>query len=221
MNNIGIYAFSFENPARREQLLKKANNVDISINIVPSVYNTDKRIALAPLENKRNWCIFFNHLDMIKTFIHDPTKKFGIFCEDDIYLRKTFKQDCALIKKEFERLELDVLLLGYLLPFSPVNFSTVTNSFSYHTYGDDLWGAHCYMLSKKYAKYLVEKYTPEFASTMKTPFCSDWVITKQGKRALVWPPLAVEIGTVTTDHIGQINFHRDCATFLYDPQYYI
>jgi len=223
MEDIGVYAFSFENPERKKRLLERAKTIGITINMVPCVYETDKRVQmiLKITKDSRLATISFNHMDMIIRFLRDQKKKYGIFCEDDIYLRKSFIKDIAIIKEEFERLKLDVLLLGYLLPYCPNNIPIIDDSYSYHSYEDDLWGAHCYMLSKIQAKKIVEKYNVYNILKMKTPFSPDWIFTKNGKRAFVWPPLAIEEGDVKTTHQGHIEFHKRCAQFLYNPQYYI
>ena len=45
------------------------------------------------------------------------------------------------------------------------------------------------------------------------PFAADWTITKNGKRAFIYPPLAVEEGEINSPHEGQINFHRSYLKF--------
>ena len=99
----------------------------------------------------------------------------------------------------------------------------VTTVRKYYTYTDDMWGAHMYVLSREYARYLLEKYTLEWAQANPTiPFCSDWTITKDASsRVLLYPPLGVEEGSVGCDDWSQIQFHRQSHLFMYDPRFYV
>ena len=60
-----------------------------------------------------------------------------------------------------------------------------------------------YVLSKESAKILLDKYglgsgyrEKSLADRTMRPFASDWTITKHGKRALIYPMLAVENGRI-------------------------
>ena len=75
----------------------------------------DRRIRGRPLDTntKRAWSIMYGHLDMLRLFLNEGTK-FGIFCEDDILIRRDFGQHLPQIVEHFKELKLDVLLLGNL-----------------------------------------------------------------------------------------------------------
>jgi hypothetical protein len=131
-------------------------------------------------------------------------------------------------------MNLDVLLLGYLVPFkiqsNYVGFELKSNDtnlkYTYHNYPNDLWGSQMFMFSKKHAKYLLDKFTIEYAieqlndNTIQ-PFSSDWTITKEGNRALIYPMLAVETSDRPSGHYGQDIFHENCKNANYDPNIYI
>jgi hypothetical protein len=228
-NDVPIYCFSFGNPDRKQRLEERFTTLGLNCNFIkPTEANELKESNKYVIHTgfERAYAVMEDHLRMIKYF-YETGKPFGIMCEDDIYLRKSFKTDLPYIINEMKRLELDILLLGYLLPDKPycVNgyYPFVDGSYSYHRYDNDLWGAEMYLITHAHAKYLLDKYTPQWASDNhgKHPFCSDWTITKDGNRAMIYPMLAVEEGHVNTDHTGQIDFHRRCSQFQYNPNYYI
>src|SRR4029079_3476175 len=114
-----------------------------------------------------------------------------------------------------------VLLIGYLLNCSPEQYGCTKINHRYYDYPDNLWGSHAFILTKPQALYFIQKYTVDYVVNHQDEvFCSDWVYTKQGRKALLYPPLIIEEGDVLTDHLGQIMFHRDCKNFLYIPDIY-
>jgi hypothetical protein len=54
-----------------------------------------------------------------------------------------------------------------------------------------------------------------------TPYSADWIITKNGNRAIIHPLIAVEEGDTKTDHSGQNDFHRSCFLCNYNPDIHI
>jgi hypothetical protein len=170
------------------------------------------------------------HLRMIRTFYETSKKEFGVFLEDDIYLRKNFKTYIDTFCQHMIEKDLDILLIGYLMTFSPRNsyhFPTILQSehYTFHSYPDDTWGTQGYILSKAHAAYILEKVNELYIERIPIyhlpDYNPDWIITKRGKRALVYPMLAVEEGVVRHDHPGQVAFHRQSKEFNYDPEKYI
>ena len=80
-----------------------------------------------------------------------------------------------------------------------------------------------YLISRSYAKFLLNKYTLEFAvsNLNDPPYNPDWIITKNGNRAIIHPLIAVEEGDTKTDHSGQNDFHRSCFLCNYNPDIHI
>jgi len=131
--------------------------------------------------------------------------------------------------QDFFTNDLDVLLLGYLLNWKlegpnhhfPLLFFRQQPQYQYHFYGfpNDLWGSQMYMVSYKHAVHLVETYTLLMASQYHDiPYSPDWILTKMGKRALLYPPLVIENGETPTDHVGQRDFHKACYNALYNEE---
>jgi len=230
MNTVGFYAFSFNNPSRKANLEERFIKEGLHIEFVPNVEQDDVRLKDAPPENKRNWSIMWNHLDMLKAFLQS-NNTYGVFCEDDLLLRKGLKSFLPELITAFERRNLEILLLGYLTTNKPAGltvhheFSSSSTNLLYLNYDDNVWGAHMYMLNRTTAAKFLELYTVEYTQTTllltDVPFFSpDWTLTKMGSRALVYPMMGIEEGSVTTQDIGQINFHKACFDTHYSPDFY-
>lgn len=145
-----------------------------------------------------------DHLQMIFDFYHTTTKAYGIFCEADICIHKDLRVILTKILSDFSVLKLDILLLGYHVHF-PITESMVTRGFplkramtarstyTYHDYPDDLAGTQMYVLSRKHAKYLLDKYytgyiDKTFVDNTGRPFSSTgFIITREGNKALISP----------------------------------
>jgi hypothetical protein len=134
-------------------------------------------------------------------------------------------------------MDLDVLLLGYLLQFRLDihahyhNFSIKCKSetMPYHYYSFDtnnVWGTQMYMISRNNAKKLLDKYSCSYAdktihNNSMTPFAADWTLTKDGTRAMISPLLAVEDNQVQYDHYGQQQFHQKCFEEHFNPGLFV
>ena len=231
-NNYDIYCLSFKNPIRKAQMESRFKQLEINCSFYDGVGMDDPRI----LNNNSDggWSIMLGALDIIKNFYDNSEKEFGIFCEDDVYIHKDFKLMLPKIIEDFKLMNLDVLLLGYLIQFkiesNYIGFEFKSNSndlnYKYHNYPNDLWGGQMFMFSKKHAKYLLDKYTIEYAinslnNNTSTPFSGDWTLTKKGNRALIYPMLAVETADKKYGHYGQDTFHENCKNCNYNPKIYI
>lgn len=190
-------------------------------------------------KREENGCMY-GHLRMLREFYETSTKEFGVFLEDDVYLRKGFMDSIQTLCQTMIEKDLDLLLIGYLLPYSPRDshgsFPTLSKTekkekkeqqdyFSFHSFPEDTWGSQGYIVSRAQAAYLLEKLTDiykERTEAYSLPcYAVDWTITKFGKRALTYPMLAVEEGTIESSHAGQQAFHRSVTQYHYDPAKYI
>ena len=227
---VNFYTFSYKNPIREERMRKQFENEGILLEFVKPVEADDPRLEHAPSNNKRNWAIMFNHMDMMAAFVASDAT-YGIFCEDDVCIRKTLKQYIPEVVNGFNRFKFDVLLLSYLTTYAPVTFHKHENHFEYDipimfmTYYPDIWGAHMYMLSKESAQRFLDMFNVDYAirtltDTSLSYFSPDWTFTKHGRRGLIYPMLGVEKGEVATDHHGQAQFHKQCYDFHFNPEKY-
>ena len=219
MYSYEIYCFSYNNEERKKRMENRFSTIGKTINWVGPVEIDDSRVIISTQE-KRATAVMYNHLDMLRTFIESDAE-FGVFCEDDIYIRKDFDKCIQIAFDAYKRLELTLLLVGYLLNYEPVEFKNLyptyhqelEPTFSFLSYYEELWGAQMYVLDKNGAKTILERFHDH---TTHNPFSSDWTITKFGKNAIMYPMLAIEEGEVNTTNSGQIHFHKQCASINYD-----
>jgi len=205
---------------------------------VKPVYTSDPRISKYDINDaeRRNWSIFFQHADSWKQFYEETSADYCIVCEDDVYISNRFKEQMPEVIRQFETQSLDILLLSYLWPYANLNdiyFPLLTSknmdewhtsSFQLRKYPDDLWGAHMYMISRKHAGNMLQKYTDEYAISCvgtQKPFCTDWQFTKWANRAILCPMIGVEEGEVKTDHVGQSDFHKECTRVHYSAKKFV
>jgi len=218
-----IYCLSYKNEKRKQNTQNRFNQLDLTVIFYDGV-DQDKDPRIRSDDYKQCVSCMYGHLDMIQMFLSDSDKPFGIFCEDDIYLHKGSAKRLDEITAEFANLDLDVLLLGYLITYSPNpddnHYLSVTENHRFYEYGEETWGTQMYMISRKYAKQLLDTYSTANRPTEK-PFASDWTITKDGKRAFLYPMLAVEDGETHYDHYGQGQFHQNVFHHNYNSIEYI
>jgi hypothetical protein len=218
-----VYSFSFNNPKRKAEMEERFGKVGLSIHWVDPVLSTDPRIPVSE-PNPRTHTIMLNHLDMIRAFLNSDAE-YGIFCEDDIHIRRTFQQDIQVAIDAYNRLKLSVLLLGYLTNYRVADthihgyHSLLETPFVFTSVGSDLWGSQMYMMNKTQAQKCLDLFVDP--TLVKTAYSPDWTITKMPAAACIYPMLAVESGIVATDHWGQIQFHKSCfETNFNDRDYF-
>lgn len=225
-----IYVINFKDDHRRSKMIQRFDSVGLSLRFVPPVYTTDVRLQsiVDPAIDKRVWSIMLQHLDSIRDFVENTDAAHCIVCEDDITISKRFAEYLPEVLAHFDACQLDVLLLGYLMPYR-IEKNAHTDEkilfqwggFSFFPYGEDLWGSQMYLLSRKHAQYLLDTYTVDYAlAHLEEPFSPDWVLTKRGRRSLLYPMLAVEEGVTKTDDDGQNAFHQQCFETHFDSALY-
>jgi len=226
MDKVGFYSFSYNNPARKRKLEEQFKSENLPVEFIDPVENDDNRVKDAPQAQKRTWAIMFSHLDMLKKFIQS-NNNYAVFLEDDLLLRRNLRTYLPELIAAFNRRHLDILLLSYLTTQKPAFFKAEPNFFSSETnllyleYDDNIWCAHMYLLDRRTATRFLEIYTTDYAKTTliipeMPAFSPDWTLTKIGRRALVYPMMGVEEGTVNTKDQAQVDFHRNCKNIHYD-----
>jgi GR25 family glycosyltransferase involved in LPS biosynthesis len=172
-----------------------------------------------------NASCMYGHLDMINQFYYNTSKPYGIFCEDDILIHKNFKEYLFKVIPFFNELKLDVLLIGCLIP-CPIYINSLeffeiptknTNSeefpFKFYSYCDELWGTQMYMLSREYAKNILDKYYDGYKDGLS--FSADYTITKDGNRGMLYPLLVIEDGKKIYDNSSQKEYHYNSFSINY------
>lgn len=237
--NIPLYVVHYNDTQRRKRLCFRFGYFGISPIFIPVVNSSDNRLNEAPRHLKRDWSIMLQHLDCLQHFLNNSQMDYCIVCEDDIFISKDIVKSICDITTQFSHMSLDVLLLGYLLPYK-IDMSTELHrhyfteigkcgSSTFHRYPDDLWGSQMYMVSRKYAQHLITKMTIDYAvqcqcqHQVEFNYSSDWIITKPDgiKRALINPMIAVEEGINNSEDPYQIKFHQDCyqCNFNFDEYF--
>jgi len=230
MEQVNFYTFSYKNVERAARMTSQFSEENLNLEFVKPVEISDERISLAPENHRRTWAIMFNHLDMLTQFLATDAA-YGVFCEDDILIRKGIQSLLPEITAVYKRLNLEILLLGYLMPYKPLTVQyhngtePVSVSYNYISYGDDIWGSQMYMFDRRTAEKFLKLYSLDYAvrslsDTNLAPFSPDWILTKLGRRAAIYPMLAIEEGSVVTSHDGQRSFHSKCHTVHYDANVY-
>lgn len=219
-----VYTVAYNSPERAAQMTERFAKVGLPLNAHPGVQMDDPRLAFGgeDLSAKRLASVFYGHLDNIAKF-YDTGKPFGLFCEDDVHIHKDLGKELPIIMGEFNAMKLDILLLGYMTTKTiewwqqgyPLVYDGAHAPYRYHRYPQDQWGIHLFMISRSYAKTLLEVYGPDYAANAyKDPSLTccnpDWTLSKHTQnRALRYPMLAVEDGKGNYDHHGQGEFHRE------------
>ena len=224
--NYDIYVLSYNNHEREQNMIRRLKQVGTTANICTFLEN-DKRCQEAAdngYQRLHQLKCFFNHLAMMEEFVNNSSKEYGIFLENDIYLRKTLTKDLIIVTDNMKKLDLDVLLIGYLINDKPESFGckhyhTDEDNNKYYRYGSDLWGTQGFILTKAQAKHYINKYTVKYILSSDEVISADWIYTKQGNKSLLYPPLVVEEGSVNCTDQPQIRFHASCNSFLYNTSY--
>ncbi len=218
------YVVSYNSPQRAQEMTERFERIGLRLNVHTGVQMDDPRLAFGgdDLAAKRLASVFYGHLDNIAAF-YATGKPYGLFCEDDVHIHKNLGRELPIILGEFNAMCLDILLLGYMTTHPiewwhagyPLVYDGTTAPYRYHRYPDNQWGIHLFMLSRKYAKELLDTYDATYAARAyrnpTTMVCCnpDWTLSKKTtQRALRYPMLAVEDGKGQYEHAGQGEFHR-------------
>ena len=222
INNFEFYCLSF-NDKNKKNMLEKFNKLGIECKFYSGVKHNDKRIKYhINSYNKCQMSITYGHLDIINDYYNNSNKPYIIICEDDIMIHKNIKQILGKITIDFNIMELDILLLGYLLPYKFDNKNThyslkqsvySRSLYNYYTYPEYHSGTQMYMITKKYAKFIIDKYNNDFYLLFDKRHLMDKLFIKEGNRALVYPMIAIE------DKNQKDKYHKLCHKIHYNEWY--
>ena len=226
---VKFYCINYKDEKRREKMQKRWDLLGLDLIFVDPVETTDKRFDIVREKRElRDWAIMLQHLDSLRDFINNESGgEYVIVCEDDIMVSKHLPNDLPEIIETYERLNLDVLLMGYLIPYKITDdnhfypLKERNYKYSYHGYPGDIWGSQMYMVSRKHAEILLQKYTVENASSSKEPFSPDWTLTKMGNRAVIYPMVALEEGDTKCTWDSEIDYHQRCFKTHYVEREFI
>jgi GR25 family glycosyltransferase involved in LPS biosynthesis len=231
IDSIPIYVINYLDDNRRLKMLERFEKINLKPTFTPPVFKEDPRLEFmnsCSNQDPRTNSIMLQHLDSIRHFYENTQSNYCIICEDDILLHKDLKKLLPSIIKDFDTLNLDVMLLGYLIFYGiytpdhihheQIAINSDNTDFTYKKYPDDIWGAQMYLISRKNAQQLLDKYdTQKF---QELPYNPDWTLTKHGNRAMLYPLLALEEGDVKCSHEGQYDFHKRCFIMNYNGNFF-
>jgi GR25 family glycosyltransferase involved in LPS biosynthesis len=218
MQGVPIFCLTYKNPVRKNKMIHRFKLVNLDVNfvegidpydqsIVPPAEIIEKAKTLDRWKPHSGYGCMYGHFIAIKQFL-DTGNEIGIICEDDVMLRKDFAEELPIIIANFERQNLDVLMLGYLnttdAPARVVHNKPLKSAaFSYHNYDTDvnIWGTQMYMIRRSHAEFLYHNYGPQTDYKIRSlvdvsleHWIADCLITKIGNRAMISPMMAIEEG---------------------------
>ena len=213
-SKVSFYCVNYKDDERRERMKNRFKNLEYKLTFVPPVEQNDIRLQnIDVLLDKRVYSIMLQHMDSIRDFVEKTEDDYCIVCEDDILIVKNFREQISELISVYNTLKIDTMLLGYLITFIPENLhfqiQHETKNRKYCKFPNDLWGSQMYLISRRHANTLLEKYKIDFAiANKKIPFSPDWTITKDGNNVIAYPMLAVEEGDTKYIDQCEIEFHK-------------
>ena len=238
MKKVNYYVLTQIHSEKYKKMKTRFQHENIDASYCSVVEFTDTRLSDVEDKHKRPWSCMLGHLDMFANFLNSNAD-YGIFCEDDVHIRRGISEIIPETIAKYERRNLEILMLGYLFPFKPVELTfyhepefyhqkleLIDENLIYFNYIERLWGSQMYMLNRKTAERFLNIYTIEYAKQSLSnpnmaPFAVDWTITKNGRRAAVYPMLAVEEKPVDSSDYGQYTYHTKCNLIHFDDSKYI
>ena len=225
--NYEFYCLSYNNHYKQKKMKKRFLKLGLPCKFYHGLNQSDYRLKHAGTKyNTRQWSITYSHLDIIHDFYYLSNKRYAVICEDDICIDRNIKKNMSRIINDFVTLDLDILLLGCLLPYkldgNNTNYRVKTNKttqnlemsgFNYYNYPEYLAGTHMYMISRSYAKHILDNYYTDYAGIQDKAFISDKILIKNGNRALLYPILAIE------DEEQTDKYHQFCHKINYNESF--
>jgi hypothetical protein len=201
----------------------------------PSIRPPDWMIESARQLNGWNsyaWSTAHGHMSALQEFVNDG-QELGVIIEDDVQIRRDLPREMPCIISNFRKMDLDVLLMGYLIHHPPSSASWIWPNngvqFTYHEYPNYLYGAQMYMINRRYAIDLLHQCGPRSGYAFRTlvdrnipQYVSDWLITKDTtRRALISPMIGVEEGKTQSAENKYSAYHQQCHDVNYDSSVHI
>ncbi len=200
LKNCKMYCLSFHT-TKRADMIDRFYKFGIDCKFYSGVSENDKRILPSLTKyNKRHLSIAYSHLDIIYDFYYNSQDKFAIICEDDIIIHERFREIMEKAINDCVLLNLDILLLGYLMPYKMHNENNLElkypmpkkTSFKYYCVPEYMSGTQMYMISRNYARYLIKIYYNNYTEMLNKYFMIDKILTSYSNCALIYPLIAIE-----------------------------
>ena len=173
------------------------------------------------IQNNKSLSIMYSHIEIINYFYNNSNTKYAIICEDDIIIHKDIKTLLRKVLIDFNILGLDILLLSYMIPYKITIEDTLPNYplkrempsdsyYKYHDYPINLSGTQMYMITKEYAKHILDKLHDSVENLYEKYFTIDSLLLYDGNKALLYPMLAIE------NEEQEDKYHQLCHKIHFD-----
>ena len=190
---------------KRNIMSEKFNKLNINCNFYAVVNDDNSKIdkKIYDKQQRKSLSIMYSHIEIIKHFYNNLNSKYAIICEDDIIIHKDIKNILRKVLIDFNILDLDILLLSYMVPYK-ITFSEMSSDYplkremlldsyyKYHDYPKNISGTQMYMITKEYAKYILNKLDETCETFDEKYFTIDKLLLYGGNKALLYPMLAIE-----------------------------
>jgi len=197
-----IYAVNCDR-GRGERLIKAAEPLGLDIVLVPSPLWTDEEVqrrGKTCFERNTSYptgcAATMGHMRALAEFAKSG-EPLGIIIEDDVRFHKHFNRLVDALTPHMMEGNTDVLSLGYV-NFPQGEWSCVGGEYIIRNVGtSNPWGAQCYMVTHRYAKYLSDLFSvDDVAIPFKNHFVTDWVLFDRYelgcRRDVMLYPIAIE-----------------------------
>jgi hypothetical protein len=207
MNDLSLcqfYCLSYYTE-KRDKMIEKFHKLNINCNFYVVInddsdkFNYDKYY----IQYKKTLSIMHSHIEIINHFYYNSNSKYAIICEDDIIIHKDIKTILRKVLIDFNILGLDILLLSYMLPYKITLCEILSNyplkkempldsDYKYHDYPINISGTQMYMITKDYAKTILDKLHDNSVDFYKKYFTIEKLLLYECNKALLYPMLAIE-----------------------------
>jgi hypothetical protein len=211
MVQITKYCLTYHNPEKRDIMLNKFGKLNWHVHMqegFPAEQSVRSpppdQLQLAQHEHRWDphaWSVMQGHMTMWEHFVHQDTAPWAMFMEDDIWIRSDINDQLPKIMSDVVMLNLDCVLLGYLTPdalhMTTCKFPMMNQPFGLHAYPFNVYGTQMYLVRRSHAINMVREYGinsdwHNMVLSKGTTYNADWILTKQGRTACVYPLLAIE-----------------------------
>jgi len=211
---------------KRNEMKQRFKELNIKCHFYGGVQHNDERINKKTYNKskKRQLSMLYGHLDIIQDFFNSDSKKYAVICEDDIIIHKNIKNILQKVIIDLNILNLDILLLSYMMPYKMDNSGLFVNYklkrdmpnnsfYKYHDYPKFLLGTQMYIITRQYAKFILENYYSKKNKLNNYLYICDKMIIHNGNKALIYPMLAIE------NENQEDAYHQLCHKIHYDECY--
>jgi GR25 family glycosyltransferase involved in LPS biosynthesis len=240
---VDIYCLSFRNLSKAERMRQRFASVGLHLQIVESISATHPTLAPDIYDKQEAkkigrwsdlaWSCMQGHLRILKQFLRSEAEV-CIVVEDDVMIRRDFAQELPCVLANFHKWDLDLLMLGYLRPETIATTQStmplIGTAYTYHSYEFNVYGTQMYMIRRRHAQWAVDTFQDPVHRwkylvdpLYGTANHADWTITKHGRRALIYPMLAIEEkgGGKGYRDDSQTHWHDLCHHSNYNPDVHI